>query len=75
MGKSIVAINASPRVKWNTAQLVRAAADGAEDAGAQAEVINLYQLPVVFRLHDLEALRALRHQGRRDRDARQDRQG
>ena len=44
MGKSIVAINASPRVKWNTAQLVRAAASGAEDAGAQAEVIDLYQL-------------------------------
>ena len=44
MGKSIIAINASPRVKWNTAQLVREAARGAEDAGAQTEVIDLYQL-------------------------------
>ena len=44
MGKSMVAINASPRTKWNTAQLVRAAASGAEDAGAQAEVVDLYQL-------------------------------
>ena len=32
--KKVVAVNASPRVKWNTAQLVRAAAQGAEEAGA-----------------------------------------
>ena len=44
MEKNVIAINASPRVKWNTAQLVRAAASGAEDAGAQAEVVDLYQL-------------------------------
>ena len=42
--KKIVAINASPRVKWNTAQLVREAAKGAEDAGAEVEVIDLYKL-------------------------------
>lgn len=40
----IVAINASPRTTWNTAQLVRAAAEGAADAGAEIEVIDLYKL-------------------------------
>lgn len=44
MAKKIVAINASPRTKWNTAQLVREAAQGAADAGAQIEVIDLYEL-------------------------------
>ena len=42
--KKIIAINASPRVKWNTAQLVRAAAEGAADAGAEVEVVDLYSL-------------------------------
>lgn len=40
----IVAINASPRVKWNTAQLVREAAAGAQEQGAQVQVVDLYQL-------------------------------
>ncbi|MBQ3300538.1 MAG: flavodoxin family protein [Eggerthellaceae bacterium] len=40
----IVAINASPRPTWNTAQLVRAAAEGASDTGAETEVIDLYKL-------------------------------
>ena len=40
----IIAINASPRTTWNTAQLVRAAAEGAADAGAEVEVIDLYEL-------------------------------
>lgn len=44
MAKKIVAINASPRAKWNTAQLVRAAAEGAAGAGAQTEVVDLYNL-------------------------------
>ncbi|MBR0404681.1 MAG: flavodoxin family protein [Eggerthellaceae bacterium] len=44
MGKNVVAINASPRARWNTAQLVQEAARGAEDVGAQVEVVNLYQL-------------------------------
>ena len=43
MGK-VIAINASPRAKWNTAQLVRAAAQGAGDAGSEVEVIDLYSL-------------------------------
>jgi len=42
--KHIVAINASPRINWNTAKLVEAAAKGAEDSGATAEVIHLYKL-------------------------------
>lgn len=43
MGK-IIAINASPRTKWNTAQLVREAAQGVADAGNEIEVIDLYSL-------------------------------
>lgn len=42
--KYIVAINASPRKNWNTAQLVEAAAKGAQEAGANAEIIHLYEL-------------------------------
>lgn len=42
--KRIVAINASPRKGWNTSQLVEAAAKGAKEAGAAAEVIDLYEL-------------------------------
>ena len=42
--KSIIAINASPRAAWNTAQLVRSAADGAASAGAEVKTVNLYQL-------------------------------
>ena len=38
----IIAINASPRKKRNTAQLVRAAADGAAENGAEVEDIDLY---------------------------------
>ncbi|AGC68841.1 NADPH-dependent FMN reductase RutF [Thermoclostridium stercorarium subsp. stercorarium DSM 8532] len=42
--KYIVAVNASPRTNWNTAKLVEAAARGAREAGADAEVIHLYKL-------------------------------
>ena len=42
--KKIVAINCSPRVVWNTATLVREAAKGAEEQGAQVTVIDLYKL-------------------------------
>lgn len=42
--KHIIAINASPRVNWNTATLVREAARGAEEQGAEVEVIDLYRL-------------------------------
>ncbi len=44
MTKKIVAINASPRVKWNTGELVREAAKGAESVGAEVQVFDLYRL-------------------------------
>ncbi|MBO7392961.1 MAG: flavodoxin family protein [Abditibacteriota bacterium] len=42
--KKIIAINAGPRKTWNTAQTVNAAAEGAKEAGAEVEVINLFDL-------------------------------
>ena len=42
--KKIVAINCSPRSNWNTATLVREAAKGAENQGAETEIIDLYKL-------------------------------
>ena len=42
--KKIVAINCSPRTTWNTATLVREAAKGAENQGAEVTVIDLYKL-------------------------------
>ena len=42
--KKIVAINCSPRTAWNTADLVREAAKGAEQEGAEVTVIDLYKL-------------------------------
>ena len=43
MGK-IIAVNGSPRSGWNTDLLVREAAEGAKQAGAETEVIDLYKL-------------------------------
>ncbi|MBE5776921.1 MAG: flavodoxin family protein [Clostridiales bacterium] len=42
--KKIIAINGSPRSGWNTDILVREAAAGAASAGAEVEIIDLYQL-------------------------------
>ena len=42
--KKIIAINAGPRTGWNTDQLVKAAAMGAEEAGATVEFVDLYRL-------------------------------
>lgn len=42
--KYILAINTSPRKGWNTAALVRTAAQGVQVQGARAEVIDLYTL-------------------------------
>ncbi len=39
-----VVINASPRRKWNTAQIMKEAAKGAESAGAEVEYVDLYKL-------------------------------
>jgi len=41
---TIVAINASPRTSWNTATLVRDAAQGAQEAGAEVQYFDLYKL-------------------------------
>ncbi len=40
----MIAVNGSPRVKWNTATLLQKALDGAVSVGAQAEMIHLYHL-------------------------------
>lgn len=42
--KKIVAINASPRTMWNTGTLIREAAKGAEEKGAEVEIFDLYRL-------------------------------
>ena len=39
-----VVINASPRRKWNTAQIMAEAAKGAESVGAEVEYVDLYKL-------------------------------
>jgi multimeric flavodoxin WrbA len=44
MMKSIIAINGSPRKKWNTATLLERALAGAASQGAETELINLYDL-------------------------------
>ena len=41
--KAIV-INASPRKKWNTAEVLESAMKGAESVGCETEYINLYDL-------------------------------
>jgi len=40
----VIAINGSPRKGWNTHLLVQEAAKGAASAGAETEIINLYDL-------------------------------
>lgn len=40
----VIAINGSPRKKWNTAQLLQQALNGAQSVGAETEFINLYDL-------------------------------
>ena len=44
MGKTIVAVNASPRRGWNTDTLVTEAAQGAQDKGATVQKFDLYRL-------------------------------
>ena len=44
MAKTIVAVNASPRLKWNTNTLVTEAAKGAEAAGAVVKKFDLFRL-------------------------------
>lgn len=42
--KKLIAINGSPRRNGNTAALLKQAVQGAQEAGADAEIINLYAL-------------------------------
>jgi multimeric flavodoxin WrbA len=44
MKLKVVAINGSPRKKWNTATLIKKALEGSESKGAETELINLYDL-------------------------------
>jgi len=44
MFMSIIAINGSPRKKWNTATLLEKALEGAASQGAETELIHLYDL-------------------------------
>lgn len=37
-------INASPRKRWNTAQILKSAAEGAKSVGADVEYIDLYDI-------------------------------
>ena len=59
--KTIV-INASPRRKWNTAQVMMEAAKGAESAGAEVEYIDLYNYwkdevsPLIEKILDADTL-------------------
>ena len=40
----VIAINGSPRKKWNTATLLEKALEGAASEGAETEIIHLYDL-------------------------------
>lgn len=42
--KKIITINAGPRKGWNTDQMIKAAAKGAEEAGYEVEYIDLFKL-------------------------------
>jgi multimeric flavodoxin WrbA len=40
----VIAINGSPRKKWNTATMLEKALEGAASEGAETEIIHLYDL-------------------------------
>lgn len=44
MDKKMIAVNAGPRLKWNTDTLIKEASRGAEDAGATVTRYDLYRL-------------------------------
>ena len=46
MSKKIVAINAGPRMGWNTETLIAEASMGAESAGATVERFDLFRLGI-----------------------------
>jgi multimeric flavodoxin WrbA len=41
---NVIAVNGSPRKKWNTATLLEHALEGAKSAGAETELVHLYDL-------------------------------
>ncbi|MBP0986429.1 MAG: flavodoxin family protein [Oscillospiraceae bacterium] len=44
MSKKIIAVNAGPRIGWNTDTLIREASDGAASAGAEVRRFDLFRL-------------------------------
>ena len=44
MSKKIIAVNAGPRMGWNTDTLITEASKGAESAGAAVERFDLFRL-------------------------------
>jgi len=44
MEKKVIAVNGSPRQKWNTHMLLEKCLDGAKEVGAETELINLYDI-------------------------------
>lgn len=44
MSKKIIAVNAGPRMGWNTETLIREASEGAESAGAEVKRYDLFRL-------------------------------
>jgi len=44
MVQKVIAINGSPRQKWNTHMLLEKCLDGAKEVGAETELINLYDI-------------------------------
>ena len=40
----VIAVNGSPRKNWNTHILLEKSLDGAKEAGAETELINLYDI-------------------------------
>lgn len=62
--KKIVAVNASPRTMWNTGSLIREAAKGAESAGAEIKVFDLYKLEKFTGCISCFGCKLPEHQGR-----------
>lgn len=41
---NVIAVNGSPRKKWNTATLLKHALEGGKSLGADTELVHLYDL-------------------------------
>ena len=50
MGKTVIAVNAGPRKRWNTDTLITEAISGAESAGAEVKRFDLYRLYLLLRV-------------------------